>query len=79
MKDDKAARELIKGSKWNLLGNWVNLPDRKTKIQLNELLESNQALLGGGRLLGAPASDYIPGSSALGPYMAGTGTSNRRK
>jgi transposase len=45
VKDDKAARELIKGAKWNLLGNWENLPDRKTKIQLNELLEANQALM----------------------------------
>ena len=44
VKDNKAARELIKGAKWNLLGNWENLPDRKTKIQLNELLEANQSM-----------------------------------
>jgi transposase len=45
VKDDKAARELIKGAKWNLLGNWENLPDRETKVRLNELLEANQALM----------------------------------
>lgn len=45
LKDDKAARELIKGARWNLLGNWENLPDRKTKIRLNELLEANQSLM----------------------------------
>lgn len=44
-KDDKAARELIKGSRWNLLGNWENLPNRETKIRLNELLEANQSLM----------------------------------
>lgn len=45
LKDDKAARELIKGARWNLLGNWENLPDRETKIRLNELLEANQSLM----------------------------------
>jgi transposase len=45
LKDDKAGRELIKGAKWILLGNWKNLPDRATKIRLNELLEANQALM----------------------------------
>lgn len=45
LKDDKAGRELIKGARWNLLGNWENLPDRATKIRLNELLEANQALM----------------------------------
>lgn len=44
-KDDKAARELIKGAKWLLLGNWENLPDRASKERLNELLEANQALM----------------------------------
>ena len=44
LKHDKAAREVIKGSKWLLLGNWENLPDRAAKIRLNELLEANQAL-----------------------------------
>jgi transposase len=44
VKDDKAARELIKGSEWNLLGNWANLPNRKAKLQLNELLEANECL-----------------------------------
>jgi len=45
VKDDKAARELIKGAKWNLLGNWENLPNRETKVRLNELLDANQALM----------------------------------
>ena len=45
VKSDHAARELIKGSKWLLLGNWENLPDRKTKVRLNELLEANQSLM----------------------------------
>jgi len=44
-RDDKAARELIKGAKWLLLGNWENLPDRKAKVKLNELLDANQALM----------------------------------
>ena len=44
VKDDKVARELIKGSKWNLLGNWANLPNRKAKLQLSELLEANESL-----------------------------------
>jgi transposase len=44
-KDDKAARELIKGAKWLLLGNWENLPDRSSKERLNELLEANEALM----------------------------------
>ena len=45
LKDDKAARELIKGARWNLLGNWENLPNRETKIRLNELLDANQSLM----------------------------------
>jgi hypothetical protein len=44
-RDDKAARELIKGAKWLLLGNWENLPNRKSKTKLNALLEANQALM----------------------------------
>ena len=44
VKDDKAARELIKGAKWNLLGNWANLPNRKARLQLTELLEANECL-----------------------------------
>ena len=43
--DDKAARELIKGSKWLLLGNWENLPNRDSKTKLNALLDANQALM----------------------------------
>lgn len=45
LKDDPKGRELIKGAKWILLGNWENLPDRATKIRLKELLEANQALM----------------------------------
>ena len=45
VKSDKAAQELIKGAKWLLLGNWENLPDRKTKVRLNELLDANQSLM----------------------------------
>ena len=45
VKDDKVARELIKGARWNLLGNWENLRDRETKLRLNELLEANQSLM----------------------------------
>jgi transposase len=44
-KDDKAARELIKGARWLLLGNWENLPDQEAKHRLNTLLEANQALM----------------------------------
>lgn len=44
-RDDKAARELIKGAKWLLLGNWENLPNRASKTKLNELLDANQALM----------------------------------
>jgi transposase len=32
-RDDKAARELIKGAKWLLLGAWENLSDRESKYQ----------------------------------------------
>jgi transposase len=45
LKDDGAARALVKGSKWLLLGNWENLPDKASKLRLTELLESNQALM----------------------------------
>jgi len=44
---DKASRELIKGAKWLLLGNWENLPNRGAKERLNRLLEANQALMTG--------------------------------
>jgi transposase len=43
--DDKAARELIKGSEGLLLGNWGYLPNRESKTKLNALLEANQALM----------------------------------
>lgn len=44
-KGDKDARALIKGAKWLLLGSWENLPDRKAKEKLCELLEANQSLM----------------------------------
>jgi hypothetical protein len=49
-RDDKAARELIKGAKWLLLGNWENIPNKESKSRLNELLEANQALITAGIL-----------------------------
>jgi len=45
VKQDKAARKVIKGAKWLLLRNWENLPDERAKVRLNELLEANQALM----------------------------------
>jgi len=36
-RDDKAARELIKGAKGLLLGNRENLPDRRSKVKLKVL------------------------------------------
>ncbi len=42
---DKASRELVKGAKWLLLGNWENLPNRDAKVRLNELLDANQPLM----------------------------------
>ncbi len=45
LRKDKAARKLVKGSKWLLLANRENLAGPPQRIRLKELLEANQALM----------------------------------
>jgi transposase len=45
LRKDKAARKLVKGSKWLLLANRENLAGRSQRVRLKELLEANQALM----------------------------------
>ena len=45
LRKDKAARKLVKGSKWLLLANRENLAGPSKRVRLKELLEANQALM----------------------------------
>ncbi len=45
LRKDKAARKLVKGSKWLLLANRENLAGQTQRVRLKELLEANQALM----------------------------------
>lgn len=45
LRKDKAARKLVKGSKWLLLANRENLAGPSQRVRLKELLEANQALM----------------------------------
>jgi transposase len=45
LRKDKAARKVIKGSKWLLLANRENLTGPSQRIRLKELLAANQALM----------------------------------
>ncbi len=44
LRDDKAARKVVKGSRWLLLRNRENIHREQDMIRLDELLEANQAL-----------------------------------
>jgi len=44
LKDDKAARKVIKGSKWILLRNKKNVRRHKDRVRLKELLAANKRL-----------------------------------
>lgn len=45
LKSDKAARKVVKGSKWLLLANRENLTNPSHRVRLKELLAANQALM----------------------------------
>ena len=45
LKADKAARKIVKGSKWLLLANRENLTNPGQRVRLKELLNANQALM----------------------------------
>jgi transposase len=45
LRKDKAARKLVKGSKWLLLANREHLAGRSQRVRLKEWLEANQALM----------------------------------
>ena len=45
VRKDKAARKVVKGSKWLLLANRENLTEPTHRVRLKELLEANQALM----------------------------------
>lgn len=45
LRKDKAARKVVKGSKWLLLANRENLTEPSQRVRLKELLEANQALM----------------------------------
>jgi len=45
VRKDKAARKVVKGSKWLLLANRENLTEPTHRVRLKELLETNQALM----------------------------------
>ncbi len=45
LKKDKAARKVVKGSKWLLLANRENLIEPSQRVRLKELLKANEALM----------------------------------
>ena len=45
LKKDKAARKVVKGSKWLLLANRENLTEPSQRVRLKELLKANEALM----------------------------------
>lgn len=45
LRHDKPARKVIKSARWLLLRNAENLPGEAARVQLEELLEANQALM----------------------------------
>jgi transposase len=45
LKSDKAARKVVKGSKWLLLANRDNLATPGQRVRLKELLKANEALM----------------------------------
>jgi transposase len=45
LRTDKAARKLVKGSRWLLLRNPENLTKEQDRVRLAELLEANEALM----------------------------------
>ena len=45
LRDDRAARKVIKGSRWLLLRNRENLKGPEDRVKLKELLEANRKLL----------------------------------
>jgi transposase len=45
LRKDKAARKVVKGSKWLLLANRENVKDPSQRVRLKELLDANQALM----------------------------------
>lgn len=45
LKADKAARKVVKGSKWLLLANRENLATPNQRVRLKELLDANQSLM----------------------------------
>ena len=44
VKEDKAARKVIKGSKWLLLRNRENIENDRDRVKLQELLAANRKL-----------------------------------
>ena len=45
LRSDKAARKVVKGSRWLLLANKENLEKPSQRVRLKELLDANQALM----------------------------------
>jgi transposase len=45
LKDDKAARKVVKSAKWLLLRNRENIEKEEDRVRLDELLAANQALM----------------------------------
>jgi transposase len=44
LRDNKLAREVVKGARWLLLRNRANLPTRQDRVKLDELLAANRKL-----------------------------------
>lgn len=44
LRDDKAARKVVKSARWLLLRNRANIPKREDRVRLDELLRANRRL-----------------------------------